>query len=79
VYVNWQNSAKLKVAYTLRVFTADNKTVSASKPQEISLAPGKYASTNWDLPVGLMSPGIYRIDLLINDKISWREFIRVAE
>jgi hypothetical protein len=53
--------------------------ISTSKPQEISLAPGKYASTNWDLPVGLMSPGIYRIDLLINDKTSWREFIRVTE
>lgn len=79
VYVNWQTSAKQKVSYTLRVFTADNKTVSASKPQEISLAPGKYASTNWDLPVGLMSPGIYRIDLLINEKTSWREFIRVTE
>jgi hypothetical protein len=79
VYVNWQSSTKQKIAYSLRLFTADNKLTSASKPQEISLAPGKYASTNWDLPVGLMSPGIYRIDLLINDKTSWREFIRVTE
>jgi hypothetical protein len=79
VYINWQTSTKQKVSYTLRVFTADNKMISASKLQEISLAPGKYASTNWDLPVGLMSPGIYRIDLLINDKTSWREFIRVTE
>jgi hypothetical protein len=79
VYVNWQASAKEKVDYTLRLFTADNKMISASKPQEISLAPGKYASTNWDLPVGSLSPGIYRIDLLLNDKTSWREFIRVTE
>src|SRR5216683_3063296 len=79
VYVNWQTSTKQKFVYSLRLFTADNKMISASKLQEISLAPGKYASTNWDLPVGLMSPGIYRIDLLINDKTSWREFIRVTE
>jgi hypothetical protein len=79
VYVNWQTSTKGKIVYTLRLFTADNKIVSASKPQEISLAPGKYASTNWVLPVGVLSPGIYRIDLLINDKTSWREFIRVTE
>jgi hypothetical protein len=79
VYVNWQTSVKQKLAYSLRLFTADNKIINASKPQEISLAPGKYASTNWDLPVGLMSPGIYRIDLLINDRTSWREFIRVTE
>jgi len=79
VYVNWQTSTKQKFVYSLRLFTADNKMISASKLQEISLAPGKYASTNWDRPVALMSPGIYRIDLLINDKTSWREFMRVTE
>jgi len=79
VYVNWQSSTKEKVAYILRLFTADNKMISASKPQEVSLAPGKYASTSWDLPVGSLPPGIYRIDLLLNEKTSWREFIRVTE
>lgn len=79
VYINWQTSTKQKVAYNLRLFTADNKMISASKLQEISLAPGKYASASWDLPVVRMSPGIYRIDLLVNDKTSWREFIRVTE
>jgi len=79
VYVNWRTSTKQKIAYSLRLFTADNKIISASKPQEISLGPGKYASTNWDLPIGVMSPGFYRIDLLIDDKTSWREFIRVTE
>jgi len=79
VYVNWQTSSKQKFVYSLRLFTADNKMISSSRPQQISLAPGKYSSTNWDLPVGLMSPGIYRIDLLTNDKTSWREFIRVTE
>ena len=79
VYVNWQTSMKQKFACNLRLFTADNKMISTSKLQEVSLAPGRYASTSWELPVGLMSPGIYRIDLLINDKTSWREFIRVTE
>jgi hypothetical protein len=80
VYVHWRaSSAKEKVAYTLRLFTTDNKMISASTPQEISLGPGKYASTSWNLPVGSLPPGIYRIDLLINDRTSWREFIRVTE
>lgn len=79
VFVSWEFLTKEKVAYTLRIFTADNKMISASKPQEISLARGKYSSTSWDLPVGLMSPGIYRIDLLVNDTTSWREFIRITE
>lgn len=53
--------------------------ISDYKPREISLAPSKYASTNWDLPVGLMSRGICRFDPLINDKTSWSEFIRITE
>ncbi|GEM_PF-1890757 len=79
VYVNWRSSTKQKIGYMLRLFTADNKMISASKPQEIALVPGRYAATNWELPVGIMSPGIYRVDLLIDDRTSWREFFRVTE
>jgi Trypsin-like peptidase domain len=79
VFVSWEFLAKEKVSYTLRLFTADNKIISSSKPQEISLSRSKYSSTSWDLPVGQLAPGIYRVDLLINDKTSWREFIRVTE
>ena len=77
--LNWQRSAKRKFPCTLKLFTTDNKMISASKTQEISLGPDRYASTNWDLPVGLMPPGIYRVDLVINDTTAWREFIRVRE
>lgn len=79
VYVTWQASTKEKVASTLRLFTVDNKMISASKPQEISLSPGKYAWTTWDLPVASLRPGIYRVDVLLNDKTAWREFIRITE
>lgn len=79
VYVSWQSQSKEKVTYGLRLFTADNKMITSSKTQQISLSQGKYASTTWNLPVGLMSPGIYRVDLLVNDQTSWREFIRVTE
>ena len=78
-YVSWQSSSKEKVAFTFRLFTADNKIVSASKPQEISLSPAKVSSTSWGLQVGSLQPGIYRIDLVVNDKTCWREFIRVTE
>lgn len=79
VYVNWQTTTKEKVICGLRFFSADNKVIGSSKQQEVSLAPGKYASTTWDFPLAQLTPGIYRVDLLINDKTSWREFIRVTE
>jgi hypothetical protein len=78
-YVNWQSSRKEKVSYSLRLFNVDNKLLASSKAREISLSPGRYASTTWNLPVGMLSPGIYRVDLLVNDTTSWREFIRIIE
>ena len=79
VFVNWRNSTKQKFSTTLRVFTADNKMISDAKPQNVSISPGNYAATSWDLAVGSMPPGIYRLDLLINGQTSWREFIRITE
>jgi hypothetical protein len=29
--------------------------------------------------LGSISPGIYRLDLLIGDQTSWRDFIRITE
>lgn len=79
VHLDVQGTSKEKLTYALRLFTADNKMISASKPQEVSLTPGKFASTSWDLPIGTLTPGIYRIDLLFNDKTCWRDFIRVTD
>ena len=79
VYVNWQSSFKEKIVCAVRLFNAENKLMSDSKSREVSLASGKYSSTSWDVPVGVLSPGIYRVDLLVNDKTVWREFFRVTE
>ena len=79
VFVDWQTSTKQKFATTLRVFSADNKLLSTAKSQNVSISPGNFAATTWDLPIGSMSPGIYRLDLLINDQTSAREFIRITE
>jgi hypothetical protein len=79
VYVNWQAISKEKVMCSVQFFSADNKLIGSSKQQSLSLAPGKYASTTWDFPLSQLTPGIYRVDLLINEKTSWREFIRVTE
>jgi hypothetical protein len=79
VYVNWQTSTKEKVVCGLRFFSADNKLIGSSKQQDVTLAPGRYASTTWDFPLAQLPPGIYRVDLLINGKTSGREFIRITD
>jgi hypothetical protein len=35
--------------------------------------------TTWDITVGKMPPGIYRVDVVLNDKTAWRDFLRVTD
>jgi hypothetical protein len=79
VYANWQNYSKEKLTSALRLFTADNKLLSEAKSRELSLGPRKQTTSTWDIPVGSLSPGIYRVDLLINEKTAWRDFFRVTD
>jgi hypothetical protein len=79
MYVNWQTTSKEKLICVLRLFGADNRLLSESKPREVSLGPGKYAANTWDIPVGAMPAGIYRVDLILNDKTAWRDFFRITD
>lgn len=79
VYANWQTYSKEKLICVLRLFTADNKLISEAKPRELSLGPGKYVANSWDISFGNMPAGIYRVDLLINDKTAWRDFFRITD
>jgi hypothetical protein len=79
MFVNWQVISKEKLNCALRLFNADNKLISESKPREVSLAPGKYVTTTWDVPVGSMPPGICRVDVVLDGKAAWRDFFRVTD
>jgi S1-C subfamily serine protease len=79
VYVNWQTTSKEKLICILRVFGTDNTLLSEAKPREVSLGPGKYVATTWDMTIGAMPTGIYRVDLILNGKTGWRDFFRITE
>ncbi|HUI74546.1 MAG TPA: trypsin-like peptidase domain-containing protein [Candidatus Acidoferrum sp.] len=79
VFVNWTPSEKVKTICVLRLYNLENVLLTESKPQKLSLSPGRYMSTTWNLPLIGLSPGIYRVDLLLGDQIVWRDFLRVTE
>jgi hypothetical protein len=79
MFVNWQVVSKEKLNCALRLLNADNKLISESKPREVSLAPGKYVTTTWDIPVGALPPGLYRVDVTLDSKTAWRDFFRVTD
>lgn len=79
IYVSWRSSQKEKFVCQVQVFSVDNKLITVSKPQKISLDREKYSATSWDVALDPIAPGIYRADLLVNDQTVWREFFRVTE
>lgn len=79
VYVTWQGVVKGKLTAVLQLFNTDNTLITESKPRDISMAPGKYMTTTWEIPAANMSPGIYRFDLVLNGKTAWRDFFKVVD
>lgn len=79
LYVNWMNVKKQKITCEVRLFNLDNRLLVASQPKEITLNSDKFMATAWDIPVGNMVPGVYRIDLVVGPQVAWREFFRVTE
>ncbi|HXR32564.1 MAG TPA: serine protease [Verrucomicrobiae bacterium] len=79
VYVNWDNSSKGKLNCVLRLFDADNKLISETETRQVTLAPGKYIATSWDLSIANSRTGIFRLDLILDGVTVWREFFRITE
>jgi hypothetical protein len=79
LYVTWDSQTKQKVESQIRLYDLDNKLLTDSKPRQLTVNPGKFMSTVWDIPVGMMQPGMYRADLLVDGAVIWRNFFRVVE
>jgi Trypsin-like peptidase domain len=79
LYVNWLPSKRQKVTSEIRLFNLDNKMLVSSKPKELSLNPERFMATTWEIPVGNMPAGVYRVDLLLDSQTVWREFFRVTD
>ena len=79
MYVNWMPAKKQKITCEIRLFNLDNKMLLSSKPKELSLNTDRFMATTWEIPVGNMAAGIYRIDLAVDSQVVWREFFRVTD
>jgi hypothetical protein len=79
IYINWMPAKRQKIVCEIRLFNLDNKMMVSSKPKELSLSPDKFMATTWEIPVGSLTAGIYRIDLAMDSQVVWREFFRVTD
>ena len=77
--VTWGPSKKIKGMQRLRIYNADNRLVAETAPGKINLQPRVTAFSAWKVPIGSLQPGIYRIDLLLDDEPQWRAYFRLVD
>ena len=75
----WRKADKLsKGNVSARVLDAENHPVVTVPPKKLSLSSNSVRFIVGFSPAGL-SPGLYRIDLLWEESVAWRGFIRISE
>jgi hypothetical protein len=60
----------------MRILDSDGRVVAQSKPKRADFRKGDLALSSWDVPM-LSQPGMYRAEVLIDDKPVWRGFVRI--
>ena len=82
VYVFWEGKEKAKGLLTMRVFDLDNRLLNKAmleKPLKFSLSKGEQKTTTWDFGIAPFPPGVYRVDVCLDNAPAWRSFFRVTE
>jgi S1-C subfamily serine protease len=79
VFVNWNESEPFKGTTTMSVYDIDNRALGQANPLKLSLHPGGFSLTTWEIPLASMPSGIYRVDVSLGNEIVWRRFFRLAD
>ena len=76
-FVTWSPQERLKGMMSTKLFTADNRLVSSSKPKKSDLRKQELVLSSWQIPM-LRNAGAYRLDVLLDDKVMWRGYVRIT-
>lgn len=79
VLITWLAQGKFRYSPVLRIYDMDNKMVGTSEPMKVNLSKGQVAYSSWTLSVSRLSPGFYRMDLVLDSAPIWRTFFRITE
>jgi S1-C subfamily serine protease len=77
--ITWYPEEKRKGVPSIRLYDIENHLVFESKSKRITLNPNRLAYSMWELTLGDLPTGIYRIDILIDSDPVWRTFFRMTE
>jgi len=79
-FISWLPEEKHKGLPALRVFDLDNHLIFESAARKkITVNANKLSYSAWELNVATLSPGVYRVDVLLDTDTVWRTFFRMVE
>jgi hypothetical protein len=70
---------KRKGLVTLRIWDIDNRPLATTKPTKVDLKIGQQQHLNWTVPLTTIAPGVYRLDICLDEDPMWRGYIRVKD
>jgi S1-C subfamily serine protease len=82
VFVVWDSNEEIKGRTNIQVYSGNNKLLIFSgkaKDTKVNLKPGRRISTCWQIDASTMAPGVYRVDVLLNEEPACRTFFRITD
>ena len=78
VFLTWSPQERLRGMMAMKLFTVENRPLSQSKPKKTDLRKQELVLVSWQIPM-LQTPGVYRADVTIDDRVMWRGFVRITQ
>jgi hypothetical protein len=77
VFVTWSPRERLRGLIAMKLYDDDGRLVGQSKPLRRDLRANDLVLTSWNYPIPA-EPGRYRADVLFDDRVMWRGYVRVT-
>jgi S1-C subfamily serine protease len=76
-FVTWSPVERVRGMATFALFDAGNRLVVKSAPKKVSLNKGQLSLSSWQLGIANLD-GLYRGDVMIDNKPMWRGFVKIV-
>jgi trypsin-like peptidase len=78
VYINWQAVERIKSHISIRIYDLANSTREQSPAKKFDLSKNQNVTSTWKVDPSSFSPGLYRVDVNLDDVPVWRSYFRVV-
>ncbi len=79
VFTTWDPQEKKDGPAGLRIYDVDNRLVATTTPHKVSLRPRNYIVVRWPITVARLDPGVYRLDVVIDEVPQGRTYFRMLD